>query len=114
MDSKLNSDKGLTGQVVNVEGLVSYQEGSVVSKTIVDKKVGTVTLFAFDKGQGLSEHTAPYDAIVQLIDGKAEITVSGKAQRVSKGEMLILPANEPHALVAVERFKMLLIMIRSA
>lgn len=113
MESKL-SDKGLAGQVVNVEGLVSYQEGSVVSKTIVDKKVGTVTLFAFDKGQGLSEHTAPYDAIVQLIDGEAEITVSGKAQRVSKGEMFILPANEPHALVAVERFKMLLIMIRSA
>ena len=114
MDSKLGADKGLTGQVVKIEGLVSYQEGSVVSKTIVDKKVGTVTLFAFDKGQGLSEHTAPYDAIVQLIDGEAEITVSGKAQRVSKGEMIILPANEPHALVAVERFKMLLIMIRSA
>jgi quercetin dioxygenase-like cupin family protein len=114
MDSKLGADKGLTGQVVNVEGLVSYQKDSVVSKTIVDKKVGTVTLFAFDKGQGLSEHTAPYDAIVQLIDGKAEITVSGKAQRVLKGEMIILPANEPHALVAVERFKMLLIMIRSA
>jgi len=116
MESKLalTADKGFTGQVLNIEELVSYQEGSVVSKTLVNKKVGTVTLFAFDKGQGLSEHTAPYDAMVQVVDGETEITVSGKAQRVSKGEMLIMPANEPHALVAIERFKMLLIMIRSA
>jgi quercetin dioxygenase-like cupin family protein len=116
MDSKLSlsADKGLHGQVVNIEGLVSYQEGAVVSKTLLNKKAGTITLFAFDKGQGLSEHTAPYDATVQIVDGEAEITVSGKAQTVKKGEMLIMPANEPHSLLAVERFKMVLIMVRSA
>ena len=116
MDSKLSlsADKGLTGQVVNIEGLVSYQEGVVVSKTLLNKKAGTITLFAFDKGQGLSEHTAPYDATVQIVDGEADITVSGKARKVKKGEMLIMPANEPHSLAAVERFKMVLIMIRSA
>ena len=116
MDSKLSlsADKGLTGLVVNIEGLVSYQEGAVVSKTLLNKQAGTITLFAFDKGQGLSEHTAPYNATVQIVDGEAEITVSGKAQTVKKGEMLIMPANEPHSLLALERFKMILIMIRSA
>jgi quercetin dioxygenase-like cupin family protein len=94
-------------------GLVDYQEGSVVSKTLVGKKTGTVTLFAFDEGQALSEHSAPYDATVCLVDGEAEMTVSGKPFRVSAGEIVILPANEPHAVRAVKRFKMLLIMIRS-
>ena len=93
--------------------LLDYQEGSVVSRTIIDKKTGTVTLFAFDEGQGLSEHTAPFDALVHLIDGEAEITISGKPLRIKKGEMLIMPANEPHALKAVKKFKMILIMIRS-
>jgi quercetin dioxygenase-like cupin family protein len=102
-----------TGKVMDVAGSVNYQEGSVVSKTLVNKKTGTVTLFAFDKGQGLSEHTAPYDAMVQVVDGTADITVSGKAHRVSKGEMIIMPGGEPHALFAAEPFKMLLIMIRS-
>jgi quercetin dioxygenase-like cupin family protein len=93
--------------------LVDYQEGSVVSRTIINKKTGTVTLFAFDETQGLSEHTAPYDATVFLLEGEAEIVISGKAHRVQEGEVIILPANEPHALKALGRFKMLLIMIRS-
>ena len=105
--------EGLTGRVVMLAGLVGYQEGSVVSRTIVDAKTGTVTFFAFDKGQGLSEHTTPFDALVYLLDGEAEIAISGRTHRVKEGEMLIMPANEPHALQAVERFKMLLVMIRS-
>ncbi len=90
-----------------------YQEGSIVSRTIVDKKTGTVTFFAFDKGQGLSEHTAPFDALVYLLDGEAEIVISGKPFRVKAGEMLIMPANAPHALKAITRFKMILTMIQS-
>ena len=93
--------------------LIDYQEGSVVSRTLIDKKAGTVTLFAFDEAQGLSEHTAPYDATVCLLEGEAEIVISGKTHRVEGGEVIILPANEPHALKALKRFKMLLIMIRS-
>ncbi len=93
--------------------LVDYQAGSVVSRVILKAQTGTVTLFAFDKGQGLSEHTAPFDALVQVLDGEVEITVSGKSQRVCSGEMLVMPANEPHALKAADRFKMLLVMIRS-
>jgi quercetin dioxygenase-like cupin family protein len=99
--------------VMKLAELVSYQEGSVVSRTIIKKATGTVTVFAFDAGQGLSEHTTPYDALVQLLDGEAEITVSGSKLRVRAGEMVILPANEPHALQAVARFKMMLTMIRS-
>jgi quercetin dioxygenase-like cupin family protein len=93
--------------------LVAYQEGSVVSKTLIEKKTGTVTLFAFDKGQGLSEHTAPFDALVCVLDGAAEIAISGNPVTVRQGEMLVMPANEPHALRAIEQFKMMLIMIRS-
>ncbi|MCA9240641.1 MAG: cupin domain-containing protein [Planctomycetales bacterium] len=93
--------------------LVAYQDSSVVSKTLIKKQTGTVTLFAFDKGQGLSEHTAPFDAMVCVLDGAAEIAISGEPVVVSQGEMLVLPANEPHALKAVERFKMMLTMIRS-
>jgi len=96
-----------------VVNLIDYQTGSVVSQTLVDRKAGTLTLFAFDKGQGLSEHTAPFDAVVLVVDGLAEISLSGKPHRVSAGQMIVMPANEPHALAAVERFKMLLIMIRS-
>ena len=94
-------------------GLVDYQDGSVVSKTLIGKKTGTVTLFAFDEGQALSEHSAPFDATVCLVDGEAEMTVSAKPFRVRAGEIVILPANEPHGVRAVKRFKMLLIMIRS-
>jgi len=93
--------------------IAEYQEGSVVSTTIINKLTGTVTLFAFDKGQGLSEHTAAYDALVQILDGEAEITVSGNPFQLQEGEMLIMPANEPHALRAVTRFKMMLTMIKS-
>lgn len=96
-----------------LEMLVDYQTGSVVSKTIIKKPTGTVTLFAFDKGEGLSEHTAPFDALVYLIDGEAEVIISGKANLVKKGEMIIMPANEPHALKAKEKFKMMLAMIKS-
>ena len=100
-------------QVMKLADLVAYQEGSVVSREIMRKKAGTVTLFSFDKGQGLSEHTAPYDALVQIIDGEAEITISKKKYHLSSGEAILMPANEPHALFACERFKMLLTMIRS-
>jgi quercetin dioxygenase-like cupin family protein len=102
--------------MVNVEKLeemVEYQNQSVVSRTLIDKPVGTITLFAFDKGEGLSEHTTPYDALVYIYDGKAIITISGKEYEVEKGDTLIMPANDPHALRAVTRFKMMLIMIRS-
>ncbi|MFQ5883766.1 MAG: cupin domain-containing protein [Thermoplasmata archaeon] len=100
-------------QVARLVDLVDYQEGSVVSRTLVDRKTGSVTLFAFDEGQGLSEHTAPFDALVYLLDGEAEIVISGKALHLKEGEMVIMPANEPHALEAVKRFKMVLTMIRS-
>jgi quercetin dioxygenase-like cupin family protein len=93
--------------------IAEYQEGSVVSSTIINKLTGTVTLFAFDKDQSLSEHTAAYDAIVQVLDGETEITVSGKPFLLRQGEMLIMPANEPHAVRAVTRFKMMLTMIKS-
>ena len=104
--------ESLIGQVVDVAGIVEYQDESVVSRTVMDKDVGTVTLFAFDEGQGLSEHVTPYDALVQILDGEAEITISGQAPTVKAGQMLIMPANKPHALDANVRFKMMLIMIR--
>ena len=103
----------LISQAADTNDLLDYQEGSVVSRTIINKKTGIVTLFAFDEGQGLSEHTAPFDALVYLIDGEAEITISGKPLHLKKGEMVIMPANEPHALKAVKRFKMILTMIKS-
>ncbi len=93
--------------------MVDYQKEAVVSKTIIDKKTGTVTLFSFDQGQGLSEHTAPFDALVQILVGQVEIKISGTPFLLKQGEMIIMPANEPHALNAVEPFKMLLTMIRS-
>jgi len=93
---------------------VEYADGSVVSKTLIQKETGTLTLFAFDTGQGLSEHTAPFDAVVTILDGRAEITIGGKTSTVETGEMLIMPANIVHALHAKERFKMLLVMIRGS
>ena len=93
--------------------LVDYSAGSVVSRTLIEKPTGTVTLFAFDKGEGLSEHTAPFDAMVWVLDGKAEITIAGTPHQLATGEMIIMPANQPHALKAIARFKMLLVMIRS-
>src|SRR5512139_2813837 len=101
-------------QTIKLVDLADYQKGSVVSRTIIDKKTGTVTLFAFEEGEGLSEHTAPFDALVYILDGEAEISISGKPLHLNKGSMTIMPANQPHALKAVKRFKMLLIMIRSS
>jgi len=103
----------LVGKVMRLAALGDYQDGAVVSREIINKNTGTVTLFAFDEGQGLSEHTAPFDALVQLLDGEADITISGKTLRLKQGEMVIMPANQPHALKAVKRFKMVLTMIRS-
>jgi quercetin dioxygenase-like cupin family protein len=103
----------LIGKAIEINNLAEYQEGSVVSREIIRKEVGTVTIFAFDKGQGLSEHSAPFDAMVQIVDGEAEITISGNLNIVKKGELIIMPANEPHALAAVKPFKMILTMIRS-
>ena len=100
-------------QALKLIDLVEYQKGSVVSREIVRKNTGTVTLFAFDEGQGLSEHTAPFDALVYVLDGEAEIIISQKPFHLGGGEMIIMPANQPHALKATKKFKMLLIMIRS-
>ena len=102
----------LKADVTKLVSLVAYQSGSVVSKQIIAKPTGSVTLFAFDKGEGLSEHTAPFDAMVHILDGEAKITVAHVDYTVKSGEMIIMPANEPHALFAVERFKMMLVMIR--
>jgi quercetin dioxygenase-like cupin family protein len=105
--------KQLVAKVSNLANLIDYQEGSVVSRTLIDKKTGTVTLFAFDENQGLSEHTAPYDAMVYVLDGEVEVTISGELYRLKQGEMTIMPAKEPHALTAKTKFKMLLTMIKS-
>lgn len=105
--------KTFLSQVAKASEWVRYQEGAVVSREIMSRKTGTVTLFAFDKGQGLSEHTAPFDALVYLLDGQAEILIAGKPFQIGEGEMIIMPANVPHALNAVQRFKMILTMIRS-
>ncbi len=105
--------ENLLANAVTLKTLVDYQEGSVVSKEILKKDNGSVTLFAFEKGQGLSEHTAPFEALVCILDGKAEITISGKAHVLKEGEMIIMPADQPHALQANDRFKMMLVMIKS-
>jgi quercetin dioxygenase-like cupin family protein len=101
------------GKAFDLTGHIEYADGSVVSKTLIKKEIGNITLFAFDQDQGLSEHTAPFDAVVHILDGEAEITIGGQPQIVRTGEMLIMPANIPHALQAKIRFKMLLVMIRS-
>ncbi len=108
-----NSKEGIVAKAQQGGDLVQYQEGSIVSKEILRKDTGTVTLFAFDRGQGLSEHTAPFDALVHVIDGRAVITIAGNQHDVAAGEMIIMPAGKPHALMAAERFKMMLVMIRS-
>jgi quercetin dioxygenase-like cupin family protein len=100
-------------EVNRLDELVRYQEGSVVSRTIIDKKTGTVTLFAFDEDEGLSEHTTPYDALVYVYDGRAEITISGDPHEVGKGCTIVMPGDEPHALRALTPFKMMLVMIRA-
>ncbi len=112
MVKNMNTDN-LLGQAVKVIDLVSYHQGSVVSRTIIDKATGTCTLFAFAEGQGLSEHTAPFDALVYLLDGEAEVTISAKALHLKEGDMVIMPANELHALRAIKKFKMMLVMVKS-
>jgi len=112
----VNEDPNATkivAEPLKLKDLVAYQKDAVVSRTLIDEERGTVTLFAFDEGQGLSEHTAPFDALVISVEGEVEVTISGKSLRLKEGEMVIMPANEPHALRAVNRFKMILIMIRA-
>ena len=107
-------NQGLPGaQAIKTAGLVNYQDGAIVSRELVRKPAGTVTIFAFDEGQGLSEHTAPFDALVQALEGEVEITIGGRPHRVAGGELMLLPAGQPHALKALTRFKMVLTMIRS-
>ena len=105
--------ENLAGHATRLADLADYQEGSVVSRTIIDKKAGTVTFFAFVEGQGLSEHTAPFDGLVYIVDGEAEVVISGKPIQLRGGEMVMMPANQPHALRATRNFKMILTMIRS-
>jgi len=101
------------GKAQSLHKLVEYSKDSIVSKTILDKPVGTITLFAFDKGQKLSEHTTPYDAVVQILDGKAQLIIGGKEVDVASGQIIIMPSNVPHEVDAKEKFKMLLTMVRA-
>lgn len=103
----------LSGKILKLANFMDYQAGAIVSREIINKKTGTVTVFAFDREQGLSQHTAPYDAMVTILDGVAKIYISGKSFTVKSGETIIMPANKPHSLKAVKRFKMMLTMIRS-
>lgn len=105
--------KDVRAKTLKLANLTSYQKSSIVSREVINKKTGTVTIFAFDKGEGLSEHTAPFDALVCIFDGEAKIFISGKPHLVKKGEIIIMPANKPHSLRAIKKFKMLLIMIKS-
>jgi quercetin dioxygenase-like cupin family protein len=115
MSSQPQPNKGEmpNAEVVRMADLVNYQDGAVVSRTLVKRGTGTITLFAFDEGQGLSEHTAAFDAVAHLLEGEAEITVAGKQLRTTAGDAVLMPANQPHSLKALSRFKMLLTMIRS-
>lgn len=108
--AKLND---IRGKALELAALADYQSGAVVSRTLIDKKIGTITIFSFDEGQALSEHTAPYDAFVYIVDGEAEITISGKPLTARAGDIVIMPAGEPHSLRAITRYKMLLVMIRA-
>jgi quercetin dioxygenase-like cupin family protein len=103
----------ILGRQLVVKDLLAYQEGAVVSRTLIDKKAGTVTIFSFDEGQGLSEHTAPYDALVHVLDGEVEISIAGQPFHLKEGEMIVLPAGKPHAVRAISPFKMMLTMVRS-
>lgn len=106
--------KGLNGaEIVRVSELVNYQDGSIVSREIVKKPTGNVTIFAFDEGQGLSEHTAPFDALVHVFEGEAEVSIAGKPNHLQGGDMILIPAQQPHSLKALKQFKMILTMIRS-
>ena len=109
----MESKNKLVGKVMKLAELMDYQDGAVVSREILKKDTGSVTVFAFDAGQGLSEHTAPFDALVCVLDGEVEISIAGKPHHLETGEMIVMPANQPHALKALSRFKMMLVMIRS-
>ncbi|MBS4015083.1 MAG: cupin domain-containing protein [Candidatus Latescibacteria bacterium] len=100
-------------EITKLVNAVEYQKEAVVSKTIIKQDKGNVTIFAFDQGQGLSEHTAPFDALVYIIDGEANILIAGEDHLLKQGEMIIMPANKPHALMAIKKFKMMLVMIKS-
>jgi quercetin dioxygenase-like cupin family protein len=102
------------GTQANINELISYQSGSVVSRTLINKKVGTITLFAFDEGQSLSEHTTPYDALVYVFDGEAEIIIGGVSNQLTNGSVIIMPGGVPHAVKAIKKFKMMLVMIKQA
>jgi quercetin dioxygenase-like cupin family protein len=106
-------DEAIRAKAAELAGMVAVQDAGIVSRTLIEKSAGTVTLFAFDAGQSLSEHTAPFDALVQVLEGRMEITLSGEPVEVAAGAAVVMPANEPHALKAVEKTKMLLVMIRS-
>jgi len=112
-DKEEKGAEAIKGRKLRLIDLADYQDGSVVSRQIVSRKTGTVTLFAFDEGQGLSEHTAPFDALVYVLDGEAEVVISNKSNRLKAGEMIIMPADKPHSLKAVKKFKMILVMIRN-
>jgi quercetin dioxygenase-like cupin family protein len=112
-NARKQEPEGSLSGVLRMDGLVEYQNGAVVSREVISKETGSVTLFAFDNGQGLSAHTAPYDALVYILDGSAQITISGQAHSLEKGEMIIMPANQPHSVKALGKFKMALVMIRS-
>ena len=105
--------KDLKGKALVLSALLDYQSDAIVSREIIKKETGTVTLFAFDRGQGLSEHIAPFDALVYIVDGAAEIIISGRPNKVKAGEIIIMPAHKPHALKAIKKFKMLLVMIKA-
>ena len=110
---KKKTDQSLKGQTWKLTDLVHYQQDVIVSRELVQRKSGSVTIFAFDRGQRLSEHSAPFDALIQDLEGEAEVTIAGKAHNLHPGEMIILPANKPHGLKALTRFKMVLIMVKS-
>lgn len=111
-NEKSPEKEDLRSKVLKLKDLVAYQDGTVASRTLVNKKAGTITIFSFDEGEGLSEHTAPYDAVVTILDGSCEIWIAGKTFQLKEGDSIIMPANKPHALSAITRFKMALIMIR--
>jgi quercetin dioxygenase-like cupin family protein len=110
---KAKTLESLRAQALKLSDLVQYQTGTIVSREVIRQKTGTVTVFAFDKGQELSEHTAPFDAMIYNLDGEAEITISGQLYLLKKGEMIIMPARQPHAVKALKPFKMILIMVKS-
>jgi len=113
LKQKTEVDSAFVSTVTNLTDSIKYQDGAVVSRTIIKKPAGNVTLFSFDIDEGLSEHTAPFDALAYIMDGEAEITISSKPYRLKAGEMIIMPANEPHALKAIEPFKMMLVMVKN-